>query len=216
MTQTHEAEKMLREMILGLEIGPGESLSERGLEARLGASRTPIRAALMHLESEGLVRRDGRGWMASPIDLDELEQLFVYREALEVAAIRLVASRCDETALAGLEALIDSCGPDAPREEVLRAGQEFHVRLARMAGNDFITRGVTDALTRLSRARWLESNPEHHGWQEHRAIVAALRAGDAEQATRLVAAHVRQGSERLLARLRDNRRSLRANGVRVA
>ena len=66
MSQMLSVEKQLREMILGLEIGPGERLTERWIESQFGASRTPVRAALMRLETEGLVGRDGRGWTVAP------------------------------------------------------------------------------------------------------------------------------------------------------
>ena len=85
MSQMQTVEKALREMILGLEVGPGERLTERWIESRFGASRTPVRAALLRLETEGLICRDGRGWTVSPINLAELEQIAVYREAMTLA-----------------------------------------------------------------------------------------------------------------------------------
>ena len=220
MTQMLEVERELRAMILGLEIGPGERLTERWAEGRLGASRTPIRAALLHLEAEGLVSREGRGWIVTPINLAEIEQLFVYREVLEMGAMRLTMelpdrSGADRSVAAPIERLLDSCGPHASREESHRVGLEFHVELARLSGNDFLTRAVRDVMIRLSRARWLESNPEHHGWTEHRRILAAVRQGDKDAAVDLIGKHVRQSRERLLAILRDGRRSLRARGFVV-
>lgn len=215
MTQMHDVEKQLREMILGLEIGPGERLTERWAEAQLGASRTPVRAALLRLETEGLVCREGRGWMVTPINLKEVEQLFVYREVLEVASMRLAVDMADEDAIADLEAMLDACGPDATREQAQRDGLEFHVQLARLSGNEFISRGIADAMTRLSRARWLESDPVHHGWDEHRAILAALRQRDAKLAVSLTQAHVRETRDRLLVVLQEGRRSFRARGVVV-
>ena len=50
MSQALEVENRLREMILDMDIGPGERLTERWAEAQLGASRTPVRAALQRLE----------------------------------------------------------------------------------------------------------------------------------------------------------------------
>jgi DNA-binding GntR family transcriptional regulator len=154
--------------------------------------------------------------MVTPINLKEVEQLFVYREALEVAAIRLAVDAAGEEAIADLEAVLDTCGPDATREQAQRDGLEFHVRLARLSGNEFITRGVADAMTRLSRARWLESDPVHHGWDEHRRILAALRERDAALAVQLVEAHVRDTRDRLLAMLQEGKRSFRARGVLVS
>ena len=215
MTQMHDVEKHLREMILGLEIGPGERLTERWAEAQLGASRTPVRAALLRLETEGLVCREGRGWMVTPINLKEVEQLFVYREVLEVAAMRLAVTVADNNAIADVEALLDARGPEATREEAQRDGFEFHVQLARLSGNEFISRGIADAMTRLSRARWLESDPVHHGWDEHRRMLAALRQRDTALAIDLAQTHVRETRDRLLAVLQEGRRSFRARGVAI-
>ena len=216
MSQSLEVEKQLRAMILDMQLGPGERLTERWAEAQLGASRTPVRAALLRLESEGLVCREGRGWMVTPINIAEIEQLFVYREVLEVAAMRLTVADLDHAGLDDIEALLDDCGEEASAEETHRIGLEFHVRLAQLSGNDFISRGVADAMNRLARTRWLESDPIGHGWAEHRAVLAALRNGDAERAVTLVQAHVRESRDRLLAVLREGRRSFRARGMMVA
>lgn len=205
-------------MILGLDIGPGEKLTERGVEARFAASRTPVRAALLRLETEGLVGREGRGWTVAPIHLGEIEQLSIYREAVEVAAVRLTCRRDDGTGLDGLEALLDSCDEQASREDLHRAGMDFHIELARLSRNDFLFRGVRDAMVRLSRARWLEIRDEsarERAWAEHRAILAAVRIGDAEAAARLLAAHINGGRERLLSSLAADRRGLKARGFAV-
>lgn len=215
MSQSQEAESRLRGMILDMELGPGERLTERWAEAQLGASRTPIRAALLRLASEGLVRREGRGWIVAPLDQREMEQLFVFREVLEVAAVRLAAARIDPAALDSLEALLATCTASLSKETAHETGTAFHVKLAELGGNDFISRGVTDAITRLSRARWLDTDAEHHGWDEHRAILAALRAGDADAAASLVQTHLRASRDRLLKVLREGRRSFRARGARV-
>lgn len=218
MSQAQSVEKQLREMILNLDAGPGERLTERWIEAQFAASRTPVRAALLRLETEGLVSRDGRGWTVAPINLKEIEQLFVYREVVEVAAVRLTCAADDKTPLEGLEALLDSRDAETPREELHRAGMDFHIELARLSGNEFLFRGIRDAMTRLSRARWLEVREEsarERAWSEHRAILAAVRAGNAEQAAHLVAMHARGGRARLIASLATDRRGLRARGFAV-
>ena len=117
VSQMIQVEKQLRDMILALEIGPGEKLSERWIESRFGASRTPVRAALLRLETEGLVGRDGRAWMVAPINLAEIEQLSVYREAVETAAVRLTCAGADRSGLEEIEAMLDSCEAGTPREE---------------------------------------------------------------------------------------------------
>ncbi|WP_410729957.1 GntR family transcriptional regulator [Burkholderia sp. SIMBA_062] len=216
MTQTHDVEARLREMILDMELGPGERLTERGTEARMGASRTPVRAALQKLESEGLICRDGRGWMVSPLDIQEIEQLFVYREVLEVAAIQLAVHRAKPEKLAELEALVGAGAGRVTKREAHRLGTEFHIQLVGLAENDFISRGVQDAMTRLSRARWLDPASGQEGNEEHSAILGALREGDEQRATALVRKHIHMSSERLLKLLGEHRKTLRAHGIRVA
>ena len=218
MSQMLQVERQLREMILGLDIGPGEKLTERWMESRFGASRTPVRAALLRLETEGLVSRDGRGWTVSPINLAEIEQIAVYRQAVEVAAARLTAALEDRSGLDAIEAMLDSCGADTPREEWHRVGTDFHVELARLSGNEFLFRAVRDAMTRLSRARWLEirdAAASERAWQEHRAILAALRAGRADDAADLLIRHIGGSRDRLVGSLQAERRGLRARGFAV-
>ena len=108
--QIHAA---LRSAILGLDLGPGERLSERGLEARFHISRTPVRAALLRLEGEELVRRDGRGWIVTPIDLGEIAALAEFREPLECAAVRLACTRAELADLDALATMMDECGTDS-------------------------------------------------------------------------------------------------------
>ena len=99
LTQTSQLYERLRSAIITLDLLPGESLAERGLESRFQASRTPVRAALVRLESEGLVRRNGRGFIVAPIDLDEIASLAEYREAIETAAVRLAVERATDAQL---------------------------------------------------------------------------------------------------------------------
>jgi len=218
MSQMLAIHGQLREMILSLDIGPGERLTERWLETRFQGSRTPVRAALARLEGEGLVQRDGRNWIASPIDLSELEALAEFREPLEIMAVRLACERATEADLATIEAMLDACEPGVPREEWHRVGTDFHVEMARLSGNPFLVRAIEDAMTRLSRARWLEVWTEpsrEQAWAEHRRILGFIRSKQPDEAAREAAEHVRDTRDRLLRSLSEDRRGLRARGFAV-
>jgi DNA-binding GntR family transcriptional regulator len=104
------AYEALRSAILTLELLPGEGLSERGLEERLSASRTPIRAALMRLENEGLTQRAGRGWQVTPIDLAEVRAVMEFREVVEAAVVGLAVQRAADDELAALRLLAEGPG----------------------------------------------------------------------------------------------------------
>ena len=218
MSQMLQIHDQLREMILSLDLGPGERLTERWLESRFAGSRTPIRAALARLEGEGLVRRDGRNWVVAPIDLGELESLSEFREPLETTAVRLACSRASEADLAAIEEMLDACQSGAPREEWHRVGTEFHVEIARLSGNPFIVKAIESVMARLSRARWLEVWTEpsrEQAWAEHRRILDSIRRNQPDEAAGLAAEHIRDTRNRLLRSLNDDRRGLRARGFAV-
>jgi DNA-binding GntR family transcriptional regulator len=215
--QPHVYER-LRSAILDLDRVPGSRITERGLEAEFGASRTPLRAALMRLEAEGLVRRDGRGWEVSPIDLGEIAQLSELRDALETAAARLSAARATDDDLRALRDDLGAYDPDRRDEDAVGAGASFHVRLAALSGNHFFADAVSSAMTRLARTRWLEvrtADARRTAWEEHRAIVEQLAARDADAAADSIHRHIVGTHERLLAALDADARQLRARGLAI-
>ena len=200
-TGTYES---LRNAVLSLELVPGERLSERGLEGLLGASRTPIRAALMRLENEGLAQRVGRGWQVTPIDLAEIRAVMEYREAVETAAVALAVDRAQAPEVAALRVLAEASQGQDDQETGLRDGGDFHVALARLSRNPFLAEAMSNALTRLSRTRWLEvrtSESRAQARKEHLGIIGAVAARDTPRAQELVIAHSRGTRDRLLAYL---------------
>lgn len=204
--QADAAYARLRSAVLELELRPGDRVSERGLESLAGASRTPVRAAMVRLEAQGLLRRDGRGWIVAPLDRHELDQAAEFREAVEAAAVRLAVGRVDAAELATLHALVD--GEPGEPDELLGASRSFHSRLAAAGGNRFLADAVAAALARLERARWLEVRTvgsRERSAAEHRAILAAVQSGDADEAERLVRAHARAARERTAAALAPDR-----------
>ncbi len=216
MSQASEVENQLRKLILSMDLGPGERITERWAEATFNASRTPVRAALQKMESEGLVCRDGLRWLVAPIDVGEVEQLCIYREVLEVAALKLSASQMTEEQLNGLENLLKTNTADISEEMMDDVGTRFHLQLARLCQNTFIFEGVSDALRRLSRAQWLDKAPSNPAWEDHQEIIAALRSQNTEKAAELLAVHLSESRLRLLEAINSNRRSLRARGIAIS
>ncbi|MBP2198730.1 GntR family transcriptional regulator [Pantoea cypripedii] len=216
MSQQTDVENRLREMILNLDISPGERITERWAEAAFGASRTPVRAAFIRLANEGLLRREGRGWMTAPVEPEEIRQLFDYREALEVSALRMAEGKISQDQLQSLAGLLEIDNPSASKEELSRTGTEFHLALAGLAGNKFLTESLKDVLQQLSRARWLDSGSEQPAWEEHRVLVNVLKQDDFETASSLISAHIRSSRDRTINALTRNQRTLRARGVKLS
>ncbi|MET4781771.1 GntR family transcriptional regulator [Glaciihabitans sp. UYNi722] len=218
MSQTIQLYDRVRAAILALDLAPGERLTERGLEAEFAASRTPVRAALMRLDSEGLVQREGRGWIVAPIDTAEISALAELREAVESAGVRLSVQRASDADIEAIAELLNAGRPAADEEQGVRAGGDFHIELAQLSGNEFMVDTVRSAMTRLSRTRWLEvrtSEAREQAWREHREIVRAIASRDADSASSLVMHHIRGTNERLLDSLAADRQRLRGHGMSI-
>lgn len=166
----------MRGDILSLKLAPGEVTSERALEQLYGVSRTPIREALKALIGEGLVVRAERGYAIAPFDLDQLEEIFEYRETVEDAAVRLACQRRTDEALDAIRETIDRGLSEFTPDSWFEAGLDFHVQLAALSGNRFLRDGVQDAVNRTIRARWLVASSE--GITRHRAPRITARSSN--------------------------------------
>src|SRR5579875_2601421 len=100
--------RRLRQDILSGVLRPNERLVETELGQLFEVSRTPVRDALLRLESDGLVDAGKRGWTVHEYDRDELIAIYETRAALEGAAARLAAMRATEEQLADIEAALRS------------------------------------------------------------------------------------------------------------
>lgn len=154
--------------------------------------------------------------MVAPIDVAEVEQLCIYREILEVSALKLSASHMTEEQLNGLENLLKEKNANTSEGILDDAGTRFHLELTRLCQNLFIIEGVSDALRRLSRARWLDKAPSNPAWDDHREIIAALRSRDTDKAAELLTIHLCETHLRLLEAINSSRRSLRARGIAIS
>src|SRR5690349_14398493 len=94
----------VRTMILSGEVKPGERLSERELARQIQVSRTPLREALGRLERDGLaVNKPGMGYYALEFGPKVVEELYEFRELLEIHATLAAIERIDETGIRELD-----------------------------------------------------------------------------------------------------------------
>lgn len=201
----------LRQAILDFQLTPGQRLVERELIERLGVSRTTVREALRELASEGLVTVvPQRGAIVSVPSLDDAIDLYEVRASLESLVVQRFVERASDDQVQRLIATIDDY------EEITESGAEVRAILA--AKNQFysvlIEGAASSALQQLlegiqARVQVLratslsEAGRAHEVVGELRAIVTAIEARDAEQASRLTAAHVRTAARTALSSLRD-------------
>ncbi len=185
----------IRRMIIRLDLAPGDVVREADLQVALDMSRTPIREALQRLARDHFVTViPRRGMFVSAIDVEELSTLYETRAILEPYAARLATTRgaprdWDEMA----EVLAATRRPGTAPAELLQLDRRCHEIIWRAAGNRFLT-NTLDALYAQSDRLWhmylADVHDMGHAVDEHAAIHAALRSGDAERVGNLVEAHV--------------------------
>jgi DNA-binding GntR family transcriptional regulator len=197
-----QAAKKLRALIVRGDLLPGEPLLEVGLSEALGISRTPLREALKQLAAEGLVElRLNRGAVVAPLRREEVAELFEAVSGIERCAAELAAARMTASDLERLEALqkrIERHHDSDELRDYFDANQQIHSAIVGFARNSVLKASHDALLARAERARFFALSA-HGRWdesvREHRQILAALKARDAERAGRLLGQHVRRTGE---------------------
>jgi DNA-binding GntR family transcriptional regulator len=193
-TLGEQAYQRLREMIVHLDLAPGDVLSEDDLRVRLGIGRTPIREALQRLAREHFVTViPRRGMFVAGIDVSELSMLFETRTVLEPYAARLAAARGGTEHWAAMDAaLTQTQGADA--EQLMAIDRSCHELMWAAADNRFLL-GTLDMLYAQSDRLWhlylADVTDMGEAVAEHAAILDLLRGGEGGAAAELVDRHVR-------------------------
>jgi len=187
----------LRQGILANEYRPDTSLREETLAARFNVSRVPVREALRRLAADGLVTLTPRqGATVSSLSPKQFLDAYRVREALETLATRLALPHLSDSDLAELDALNNQMREYAAAEDTeafFAANAAFHQLLIRKADNDDLKSIYDSLIDKMRRYRWPSIDLRGglaRSVEEHVAIVEAIKAGNAAEAERLMAAHI--------------------------
>jgi DNA-binding GntR family transcriptional regulator len=187
----------LRTEILSSRLAPGTELGEVALARSLGVSRGPLREALGQLAAEGLVRIvPRRGAVVKGLTRQEFIDAYQVREALESLAIKLAVPRLTETDKADLRRMCAQMELEARAgntDRFFEINRDFHATLVRGAGNKTLEEMHAQLIAQMTRL--LKKSVELRGGveqsaAEHRAILAAIDAGDPARAARLLEEHI--------------------------
>lgn len=201
----------LRDAIVGLQFKPGERLVERALVERLGVSRTVVREALRHLETEGLVETiPHQGPIVAHLSVSAAAQIYELRSILEAAAARACALMAAEEDFARLSAALDSIRSgyaDHDIKRILDATTLFY-EIMFLSGGKTVAWGIVQTLNaRITHLRAMtisSAGRSTKGPSEMEAILTALRARDADRAERACLSHVTQAGDIALRILRGD------------
>lgn len=233
-TLSEKTYQELRRKLLRGELAAGSQLVNRALAQEMEVSLAPLREALHRLASEGLVEHiPGAGAFVRKLSPQDLEELYILREAVESCAAAEAARFISEQDLDELDTLCRGFSEiteqvrrqkkQTATEELLDrwldSEEQFHAIIVEAARNRLLKKVVLDyrALIQIfemqrHRATILTLAVAEETSRGHAAIAEALRQRDADLAHRLMSAHIRKGRQTVLDYLREQREH-RRNGA---
>jgi DNA-binding GntR family transcriptional regulator len=196
-TLAEQVYQYLRQQILDNAYPPNAALPEKTLASQLDVSRVPVREALHRLAAEGLVTlRPRQGAFVSSLSPQQFLDAYRVREALEDLAIRLALPNLTADDLAQLGRLQEQMRRDAAEADAdafFKANHAFHALFVKRSNNDYL-QGIYFPLIDRMRRHVSSSLGLRGGLDrsidEHQAILGAVRAGDADEAARLLREHI--------------------------
>lgn len=204
----------LRDDIFAFHLLPGDRFAENDVAERLQVSRTPVREALMRLQTEGLVRGHFRnGWEVVPIDFSRFAALYELREMIELHAVtRLCTAPPTEARVAQLDSLgkVWRVKPGQRQRDGLAVAaldETFHIALVKAAGNtetDLVYRQVTERVRIMRRLDFAYGDCIDETYEDHAAVLDAISRGAAPEAVALLRRHI-QGSHEVVQKITVDR-----------
>jgi DNA-binding GntR family transcriptional regulator len=207
----------IKELILCNEIMPGQKLPHQELSERLGVSRTPIREALTRLVQEGYASfLPNRGFTCKEIRMQEAEELYDLREALEAFAVEKAIENLTDTAVGELRDRMNCYGRDVHNRftrDRLVFDQDVHLAIARLSGNETLQTMLSHVFERIVLKRRTDgiydSARGTAAHQEHLRLLDAIERRDAAAAVAVARGHIQAGKKNVMADLKQ-RQAIRA------
>ncbi|GIW34453.1 GntR family transcriptional regulator [Meiothermus sp.] len=199
-----KAYAILRTQILKGALPPGHALSVPELSRQLGVSRSPVREAVLQLVADGLAQEEARkGAVVAHFGLEDALQILEAREVLEVASVRLGATRATAKDLALLRQVLQAQAKtiqEADLEGYQATDLQFHKLLGTLSHNPVLERmvGLLKEQSHLALEPAARSLAQlERGYHEHQAVLAALEARKVPQAARALQKHFKRIRESL-------------------
>jgi DNA-binding GntR family transcriptional regulator len=201
----------LRRLILEGHLPAGAPLRLQALADRFGVSVMPVREAIRQLEAEDLVTFEAhRGARVARLSVEDIEELYVIRAAVEGLAARKAAERrtaADARDIQDCFDRLEEAGSRSDLEAFLEADRAFHLRIYSASRRPQLADRIADLVDKSRRAHMLAYGPWRTslrpGIDEHRRVLEAVLAQDAAGADRLTFEHIRGGGDRILGSLRQ-------------
>jgi DNA-binding GntR family transcriptional regulator len=202
------AYELIKERIISLELDPGTPIDVLALARQIGMPPGSVNQAVERLVQEGWLERINGSVKVTEETLASIfRQSFEVRSVLEGLCGRLAADRVTEGQLAMLEAMMpefEAAARAADTNSWLQLDQRFHKTIYAAAGNVFLADALERIYTLDLRIWYLVLNRMTdlpRIVESHRAIVNALKDGDARAVERALTRHIQESQEIVMPRM---------------
>jgi DNA-binding GntR family transcriptional regulator len=193
-----QVKEFIIQAILSGEFEPGTRVVESSLARRLGVSQAPVREAIRELTATGFLEAEPyKGTSVCRFSLQDLQEVYAVRSALEQVAARLAAPRVTEADIACFEGILDEMIDAARRHDLRRMTKldnKFHETIVQLSGNKMLRRTFhllllgywTTITVRLSKLDLEELAARH------KDLLEALKSRDPEPAAAAMQRHIEE------------------------
>lgn len=193
---------------------PGDRLVESELAERFGVSRTPVREALQRLETQSMLKRDGRSLIVATLDHNQLAELYTVRAELEALAARLAARHATPEEIRVLASMIEDDRAILGDPQALsRSNRRFHHQIHLASHNRYLVQQldlVHRSMALMARTSLAAKGRDTVSLDEHQEIVDAIAGRDGERAEAALRRHISMAFE---TRLKEDARLAAAGGI---
>jgi DNA-binding GntR family transcriptional regulator len=197
-TLADQAYVQVKQMVFDFILMPGDRFSESELAQRLEISRTPLRQALQRLEREGFLGvLPNIGWQVASLEFDTFDELYDLRVLIECHAVNQLAAAEERPVMQSLADiwLVPPSERIAAGPEIGALDEQFHASLVRACGNremGRVHRDITERIRIIRRLDFTKPARIEATYEEHARILRAITRRRADEATRLLRAHIEQ------------------------
>ena len=228
-TQSEKSYQAILQQIHTGSLAPGMQLVTRTLAAEIGVSLSPVREAINRLATEGLIEHTpGAGAVVRQLSLEDLDELYVLREAIESCAAGLAAELMTSRDLEDLEDLVEAQqdiatdlkgsvrGKATSRQlkNWLSLEEQFHDSVVRLARNRLLAKVIRDhrTISRVFESHALDPSILNAAVAEEtvkgkKQLLAAFKKRNSDKASDLMSSQINRGRRNVMRQLKRQQTS---------
>ncbi|QRG70193.1 GntR family transcriptional regulator [Brevibacillus choshinensis] len=204
----------IQEWIISGVLKPGDRLKDQDLAELLGASRTPIREALLRLEEEGMIQSKANSWtQVAPVDINQAHRLYPIIWTLEKLAVSFAKENIETVHIKELEAINEELDRALQQGDALGAQHHdarFHQVIIHLSENEeliHVLDGLKKKLRRYEITYFNGISGAEQSVEEHKKIILSLKEKNFEAAADQIEANWQESFQRRLSNMESESRN---------